>query len=357
MSFRTRGELYIEEVDDGYLVLEPGSGRVLRLRGSEAEAFALARCGTHTVSDRLATSMATLVELDLVETDTWSRRQILQFGGAAAAAGVVAVALPSVAAAASSPGSTTPEATAPSTTTPITFPPSTIPRGLYFTESSFGYHRNGDLAFTGPQNISGLTFDPVGNLYIASIHEQAVYRWNGTDVTKVFGGLPSAPPYDPRGMVFDAAGHLYIVSSFDGSVVRWDGHERTVLFSGLTLPIGAAIGADGHLYFTHQYGVVRWDGHQMTTAFSNGWPPYGLACTEAGTMYASFTSKGTVERCENATLTPVLTGLAGPTELTVDDAGNVYVAEYDSGAVSCWDGTTKSVVTAGWADLNGLAFF
>jgi hypothetical protein len=119
MGFRTRERLESEVVDGGWLVLDPDQGRVLHLRGSEAEAFTLARTGTRDVPDHLTTSMAGLVELGLVETDAWSRRQVLRFGGAVAAAGIAAVALPSVSAAGSPPGSTNPDTTPPATTTPV----------------------------------------------------------------------------------------------------------------------------------------------------------------------------------------------------------------------------------------------
>lgn len=51
--------------------------------------------------------MAGLVELGLVRTDVWSRRRVLQLGGAASAATVAVIALPGIAAAASSTTSTT----------------------------------------------------------------------------------------------------------------------------------------------------------------------------------------------------------------------------------------------------------
>ncbi len=99
MAFSCASALQVERVDDGFLVLRPGSSQVFHLRGGDAEAFALARRGGTEVPEHLERSMAGLVELDLAEADGWSRRRVLQLGGAAAAAAVAVVALPSVAAA------------------------------------------------------------------------------------------------------------------------------------------------------------------------------------------------------------------------------------------------------------------
>ncbi len=101
MKFHCVEGLSVDAVDDGYLVLVPGRSDVLHLRGPQAEAFALARHGCDRVPPELVTPMAGLVELGVVTTVAWSRRRVLQLGGAAAAATVAAIALPSVAAAGS----------------------------------------------------------------------------------------------------------------------------------------------------------------------------------------------------------------------------------------------------------------
>lgn len=103
MKFAVDDRLHVEALGSDCLVLVPGQDQVLHLKGADAEAFVLARQGIDVVPAHLVTAMAGLVELGLVTTDAWSRRRVLQLGGAAAAAGVAMVALPSVASAASPP--------------------------------------------------------------------------------------------------------------------------------------------------------------------------------------------------------------------------------------------------------------
>lgn len=101
MRFDARADLHVEALDGDRLVLVPGQDHVLHLQGADAEAFVLAQQGTDVVPERLQAAMAGLVDLGLVRTDAWSRRRVLQLGGAVAAAGVAVVALPTAIAAAS----------------------------------------------------------------------------------------------------------------------------------------------------------------------------------------------------------------------------------------------------------------
>ncbi len=103
MKFTIADGVRAETVDDGLLVLRPGETDVLHLTGTDAEAFEVARPGIDVVPERLHEPMAGLVELGVVHTTEWSRRRVLQLGGAAAAATVAVIALPNVAAA-DSPG-------------------------------------------------------------------------------------------------------------------------------------------------------------------------------------------------------------------------------------------------------------
>ncbi len=111
MACTLRSGLRIEPVDDGYLVLRPDHGDVVHLTGDQAAALESARATAADPPAHLQVATAGLIELGIVESDTWSRRRILALGGAAAAAGVAVVALPGVAAAASQPTSTAPPTT------------------------------------------------------------------------------------------------------------------------------------------------------------------------------------------------------------------------------------------------------
>lgn len=54
---------------------------MLCLRGDQAATFTLAQAGATDVPDHLTGAMAGLIDLGIVESDTWSRRRIIQLGG------------------------------------------------------------------------------------------------------------------------------------------------------------------------------------------------------------------------------------------------------------------------------------
>lgn len=142
MSFNISAEVHVEQVDDGYLVLRPGTDDVLHLRGDQAAAlFAARSADTGAIPASLTEAMAGLVELGVVETDEWSRRRVLQLGGVAAAGAIAVIALPSVAAAASGPG--------PTTTTPV---PDTNPCVLF----DWGPRSSAALSSGGTGNNSNI---------------------------------------------------------------------------------------------------------------------------------------------------------------------------------------------------------
>lgn len=107
MNFGIRRDLHVEEFDGKIMVLVPDRAVVLELSGAQAEAFRVARAGTDTVPPHLTSAMAGLCEVGIVESATWTRRQVIHLGGAAAATGIAVVALPGVAAAASGTTNTT----------------------------------------------------------------------------------------------------------------------------------------------------------------------------------------------------------------------------------------------------------
>ena len=191
MSFVVQSGVSVEKVDTGYLVLLPGDDRVLHLTGEQAEAFDAARSGVAQLSDRLVPAMAGLVELGVVSTDSWTRRRVLQLGGAAAAAGMAVIALPTIAAADSPPGSSTPGTSGTSTTTTTTEPEA--PATLYIADT--GNNRVVSAPIIGgslTQLVTTGLFGPSGvavagnTLYIANTFYSTVVS------ASITGGSPTS---------------------------------------------------------------------------------------------------------------------------------------------------------------------
>lgn len=72
--------------------------------------------------------------------------------------------------------------------------------------------------------VSGLAFDPTGNLYVASPCKHLVYRLGAGQLAASGSVTPelSIAVDDPAGLAFDRAGNLWIAGGADGRVWRFD---------------------------------------------------------------------------------------------------------------------------------------
>lgn len=345
MGFAVRHNVHVEDIAGGYLVLVEGAGHVHQLTGDEAEAFSLARRGMDDVPERLVRAMAGLIELGIVESSTWTRRNVLLLGGAAAAAGVTTLALPGIAAAASPPDSTDPSTSSTTTTGPA--PPS-LPRGLYISE--FG--EDPDPGQVGVWNGSTVTpvvtsvIGPTGlawhddKLYVAS-WLRSLHTWDGSMVTTI---VPSGPQAlsNPYGMTWHE-GVLYVATNGSGSVGTWDG----TTYDKYAFPISVATDVAWYgnlLYISTLVGVFTWDGSTVTNLGIPGLSdPFALAWYD-DILYIADNENGTVSTWDPATSTTtpdVVTGLSEPRGIVWHD-GVLYIANSASGTVTTWDPATST---------------
>jgi sugar lactone lactonase YvrE len=179
--------------------------------------------------------------------------------------------------------------------------------------------------------LRGMAQDAAGALYLSDAGYGRVYRV-GTDgtVTTFAGGGTTQPGFQsdgglatlavvssPRGLVFDSKGNLDIAEVFCSCIRRVtpDGIISTVyslppIPPGMRLPNieGLAIDAQDNLYFT------EWFGNVVVKVPADGSP----ATTIAGTGAPGFSGDG--GPAANALLN-------GPSGITVDAGGNLYIAD------------------------------
>jgi uncharacterized protein (TIGR03437 family) len=235
----------------------------------------------------------------------------------------------------------------------------------------------------------GVACDSAGNLYIAEGATNVVYKVTASGIISIFAGVFNQAGYSgdgfpaksaqlnhPTGMALDPAGNLYIADELNGRIrkVAASGIITTVAGGGapsvnfgdggpatsayLSLPMGAALDSAGNLYIVEfsAYGGVRKvtpDGTIMTVAgggvtLGDGGPatsawlygPSDVAVDGAGNVYIADTLNNRIRKVSNGTITTVAGGgsggdngpasqaaLSGPMGLAVDTSGNVYIAD------------------------------
>jgi sugar lactone lactonase YvrE len=171
---------------------------------------------------------------------------------------------------------------------------------------SSSYSGDGGPAIQAGLNPSGLALDSAGNLYIADYENNRVRKVdvNG-NITTVAG--PGSYPYTCNG---------YTDSYGDGCVAT---------SAELTGPSGVAVDAFGNLYIAEQANAL------IRKVDLNG-----IISTVAGNGSVGFSGDG-----------GLATGaqLNNPTDVAVDAAGNLYIADYANFRVRKVDATTGNIST------------
>ena len=226
----------------------------------------------------------------------------------------------------------------------------------------------------GPATSASLRFpfsvavDGAGNLYVADTNNHLIRRVDGASgvITTVAGtgaqggggdGGPatSASLSYPTAVAVDGVGNVYVADTENHRIRRVDGGSgviTTVAGTGaeayggdggpatsasLAFPAGVAVDGAGNVYVTdtENHRLRRVDGGS------------GVITTVAGTGAETF--GGDEGPATSARL-------AGPRGVTVDGAGNVYVADYKNGRIRRVDGGSGVIATvagAVWPEGEG----
>jgi trimeric autotransporter adhesin len=195
---------------------------------------------------------------------------------------------------------------------------------------------NGAAAAASLSEPFGLAVDAVGNLYVADTSNHRVRKidTSGTiatvagDGTESFSGdggpATSATLNTPIGVAVDTAGNLYIADSFNNRV-------RKVNAAGVITTVAGN-------------GDARFSGDHAAATSASLSAPFGVAVDKAGNLYIADTSNHRVRRVDTSGMITTVAGngtesfsgdggaatracLNFPTGVTVDRAGNLFIAD------------------------------
>jgi len=244
--------------------------------------------------------------------------------------------------------------------------------------------------------IAGIAVDSAGNIYIADYLDYRVREISGGAVATIAGngtfgysgdGGPatSAQVTYPDGIAVDSAGNLY-VSEIDGrireiskGIITTAAGNGTFGFGGdngpatsaqLYLPQGIAVDSAGNLYIADEYnnrvrevsnGIMTTLAGSATQGYAgDGGPataaglfmPQGVTVDSAGNVYIADTDDGRVREVSNGAITTAAGNLGHPTQVTADGAGNVYISDAN-GVRKLSGGIVSSVAGNGTIGFSG----
>ena len=253
-----------------------------------------------------------------------------------------------------------------------------------------GYSGDGGPATSAELKFpQGVTVDASGNLYIADLANYRIRKVsNGVIITVAGNGTygysgdngpaTSAQLNFPDGVAMDVPGNLYIadgrnnrIREVSNGVIATVAGTGTGDYSGdggpatsakLYDPVGVAVDAAGNLYIADlaNYRIRKVSNGVITTVAGNGTPGYGgdngpatsaqlnvpegVTVDAAGNLYIADRDNNRVRKVANGVITtiagngtagysgdggPAISAeLNGPLGIAVDAAGNIYIADY-----------------------------
>jgi sugar lactone lactonase YvrE len=220
---------------------------------------------------------------------------------------------------------------------------------------------------TGISNPTWLAFDHAGDLFVASAFTSGLWEFapGSTTPTAYLSGTNS-----PRVLAFDASGDLFVSNAGGNNVTEYapGATAPTATLTGLDIPIGLAFDHAGNLFVANlgndtisvfTPGSTTPTSMPLTDPTLNGGYAGALAFDANGNLFA-INGDDTVNEFAPGSTTPTatLTGLATPTDLNFDAAGNLYVANFNGGTVSEFapGGTTPTATLTGVNGALRMAF-
>jgi len=235
------------------------------------------------------------------------------------------------------------------------------------------------LQYGGDQVFTTLA-SPATNwtLYVSSAGNNAIYKCDSNGVATEFatngvnGALSS-----PEGLTLDSLGNLYVVNytfhTINDTVEKYDAQGVGSVFATLTGSdglYGAALDVSNNVYvadggaskimkITNPGGQVSTFASYASGATVDG--PTGMTFDDAGNLWVANNYGGSIEKFDslgNGTPFYKYSGSPGPFALAFDSGGNLYVTEANTGKIGRFAaGTTnRTDFATGLNAPSGLAF-
>jgi sugar lactone lactonase YvrE len=240
----------------------------------------------------------------------------------------------------------------------------------------------------------GLATDSAGNVYIADTLNCEIRRMTSAGAVTTLAGSPSLCAFPqwgnangagaaaqfawPNGVAVDGSGNVYVADTYNDEIREVTSAGTVTTFAGagsnFNAPFGLTIDGAGNLYvadtgndtirmitpggvvttFAGSTGVAgSTNGNALTATF---FAPQAITVDSAGNLYVADTGNNTIRKITPAGSVTTLAGTAGvigssdgagpgaqfnhPTGITVDASGNLYV-------VDAWNYTIRKVTPAG----------
>jgi len=215
------------------------------------------------------------------------------------------------------------------------------------------------------QNPSGLVSDATGNIYVCDENSCRVIKINTGGIVSIVAGsggfgysgdggpATNANLLFPHGLAMDASGNLLIADMYNNVIRKVNASGIITTIAG-NYAAGSGYGGDG--------GAAT--NAQLST-------PTGVAVDATGNIYITDNQNSVIRKVDGGGLMTTIAGIAGspgfngdfmaatnsklntPESVTIDQFGNMYIADLNNNRIRLLSATGKLVTVAG----NGTAGF
>lgn len=206
--------------------------------------------------------------------------------------------------------------------------------------------------FNDPSDVGA---DSAGNVYVADTNNDTIRKITSTGVVTTLAGLAgtsgstdgtgSAARFNlPAGLTVDASGNIYVADTFNHTIRKVTSAGAATTVAGLAGTSGSTDGNGGNALFNYPSDVTVDSAGNLYVADTNNYTirkitPAGAVTTVAGVAGSSGTNDGAGSAAR----------FSSPEGVTVDGSGNLYVADTDNH-------TIRKITPAGMVTtLAGLA--
>ena len=208
---------------------------------------------------------------------------------------------------------------------------------------------------------SNLAVDASGNVYVADTNNSTIRKITAAGVVSTFAGLAASPGSvdgtgssarfsSPNGVTVDGAGNVYVADTNNSTIRKITPAGVVTTLAGLAGSIGTTDGTGSAARFYSPFGLTADAAGNVYVADTYAYTirkvtPGGVVTTFAGTANSSGSVDGTGSAAR----------FYFPTSVTIDGAGNLYVADTFNSTIRKI--TSGGVVTtlAGTALASGSA--
>ena len=187
---------------------------------------------------------------------------------------------------------------------------------------------NGAAATAEFNNPQGVAVDATGNVFVADRSNNLIRKITAAGVVSNFAGSGAAYYYNsttnlssfngPKGVAVDASGNVYVADAGNYSIRKITAAGTATTIAGSPVqttiigsPAGISIDSQGNLYIADQGGRIL----EITTS--------NILYTLAGTANTSGYADGN----------GVVAKFFSPQGVTIDNKGNIYVADYENNLI------------------------